>query len=234
MKPRKSKVRAESCNKPLNPEEVSLLKGNPHRHKPIKKFMDKPREMSERYFAFLEEAETADLSVDSMIRKLKHMIDADPDFLDPYLYLAELYYEDKKSYLYANIIYDAYLRAVNMVADKSGNYPKELPWGWIENRHIVRTLSNFALLQWEQGDVRLALEIYRKLLASHINDNIGARYAILALRLGYNPDYEALFLPDTEPAIDLDVVKSMKWFDRHSKQFPEEFATFNDYAKSSE
>lgn len=226
MKPRASKSRAEKCDQPLKPRQLALLRGNPHRHRPLGEFMDKQRDVSEVYYTFLEETEVKHMTIPGMKKRLRSMINADPDFLDPYLYLTELYYESGDSDSYAKTIYGAYLRALHIVADRNGHYPKRLPWGWIENRHIIRTLSNFALLQWEQGEVRLALEIYRKLLASNLSDNVGARYAILALRMGYNPDYERLFLSDAEPVYGLDAVKMDRWFDKYSKHFPKEFGTF--------
>lgn len=231
MKPRISKARAEKCNQPLKPRQLALLRGNPRHHKSIREFIDKSRKVSETYYAFLEEIEARDLSISEMKNKLKSMIDTDPDFLDPYLYLAELYYDGDEPDLYIKPIYDAYIRALYMVADKNGNYPDQLLWGWIENRHIIRSLNNFALLQWEQGDIRLALEIYRKLLASNLNDNIGARYAILALRIGYGPDYEQLFLPDSEPVYGLDAIKMDNWFTKCSPRFPEEFKFFSAHAE---
>lgn len=184
--------------------------------------------MSEAYYAFLEETE---LAIPEMENRLQSMINVDPDFLDSYLYLAELYYQTDDPHSYSRLIYDAYIRAPYMIADKDGHYPEQLSWRWLENRHIIRSLSNFALLQWDQGDIRLALEIYRKLLASNLHDAIGARYAILALRMGYGPDYERLFLPDIEPVYGLDGIKLDKWFTKHSKQFPEEFRSLKTYAK---
>ncbi len=121
-----------------------------------------------------------------------------------------------------------------MVANMDGDYPKSLPWGWLENRHIIRALCNFALLQWEQDHIRLSLEIYRKLLASNLNDNIGARYSILAILLGYGPDYEALFLPDTGPIFGLDANKMDAWFDANAPKFSNEFVDFLENTKQYE
>ncbi len=118
-----------------------------------------------------------------------------------------------------------------MVANTDGDYPKSLPWGWLENRHIIRALCNFALLQWEQDHIRLFLEIYRKLLASNMNDNIGARYSILAIRLGYGSEYEELFLPDSEPIFGLDAKKMDTWFITNAPKFSNEFVDFLKNAK---
>ena len=118
-----------------------------------------------------------------------------------------------------------------MVANTDGDYPKSLPWGWLENRHIIRALCNFALLQCEQDHIRLFLEIYRKLPASNMNDNIGARYSILAIRLGYGSEYEELFLPDSEPIFGLDAKKMDTWFITNAPKFSNEFVDFLKNAK---
>lgn len=223
MKPPTSKIRADKCNTPLTPQQRAWLSGNPHRKKPLGDFVDKSRTISEDYYEFLEDQELQEITIESQMDRLHGMISKDPDFLDPYLYLAELYYETDNESAYINTISSAYQKALHLVGNKNGEYPLELSWGWTENRHIIRALNNFALLRWEQGDVRLAIEVYRKLLASNPHDNIGARFSILALRLGYNPDYEALFIPDTEPIYGLDAGKVNAWFDQHSVKFPEEF-----------
>ncbi|MBI3624024.1 hypothetical protein HY218_00120 [Candidatus Saccharibacteria bacterium] len=89
-------------------------------------------------------------------------------------------------------------------------------------------------MQWEIGEARLALEIYRKLLASNPNDNVGARYSILALRLGYSPDYEAEFIPDKELAYGLDAAKLNKWFTVNASNFKEEFTAFEQNMADTE
>ena len=59
-------------------------------------------------------------------------------------------------------------------------------------------------------------------MKSNPNDNIGARQAILALRLGLRPDYESQFALKETPEY-LDAFKLNSWFHENCKKFPEEF-----------
>lgn len=234
MKPSVSKARAEKATKPLKRGELAILNGDPKKIKQIVEFIDKDRAIMDKYYDITEQYQAGQLAVSKVKVALRKLIKTDENFLDPYLFLAQIEYDAENDDEYFRLIWDVYLKAVCMVANKHGEYPKSLPWGYLENRHIIRALCNFALLQWEQGHIRLSLEIYRKLLASNLNDNIGARYSILALLLGYNSDYEALFLPDIEPIHGLDAKKMDDWFTEYSAGFPKEFADFLENAKKYE
>lgn len=231
MKPRVSKARAEKAAKPLKRGELAILNGAPKRIKRIEEFIDRDHATMDEYYDITERFQAQQISLSELKTTLQWLIKADKSYLDPYLYLAQIEYDSENDVEYFRLIWDAYLKAIVMVANKTGDYPKSLPWGYLENRHIIRALCNFALLQWEQGHIRLSLEIYRKLLASNLNDDIGARYSILALLLGYSPEYEALFLPESQLVYGLDAMKMGDWFSRHSSEFPEEFADFLENAK---
>lgn len=58
-----------------------------------------------------------------------------------------------------------------------------LEWGWLENRHIIRTILNKAISLWENNHMDEALNLFRNLLKTNPNDNVGARYYILAIRM---------------------------------------------------
>lgn len=66
------------------------------------------------------------------------------------------------------------------------------------------------------------MTILRKLLKSNPGDNIGARFDILAIHLGLKHDYEKKFACGDMSGY-LDAFKVCRWFDKHSKKFPEEF-----------
>ena len=114
----------------------------------------------------------------------------------------------------------AYQRALRRVADADGTWPKSLEWGWMENRHIIRTFLNQAIALWEERRTDKALDLFRKLLRANPNDNAGARDYILAIRLGLTfAGFETKFASQ----FGYDGMKLVDWFDRNSKQFPEEF-----------
>ena len=76
-----------------------------------------------------------------------------------------------------------YERAMKLVL-RDGKFPDSLPWLFIENRHIIRVMFNFAALLWLNKDKKNALAIFQRLLKSNPNDNIGARYAIVGICAG--------------------------------------------------
>jgi hypothetical protein len=234
MKPRVSKARVEKTTKPLKRGDTALLRGNPKRVRRIAEFMDKDRTVMDEYYEVTERFQAQQISLIETKQALSRLIETDKYFLDSYLYLAQIEYDEENYEKYSRLVWDAYLKAMHLVANANGDYPKSLPWSWIENRHIIRALCNFALLQWKQDNIRLSLEIYRKLLASNLNDNIGARYSILAIRLGYGPEYEVLFLPDSVPVYGLDAKKMNAWFDTNAPKFPNEFIAFLEKAKQYE
>lgn len=229
--PRVSKARAEKATKPLKRGDIALLKGNPKRVRQLAEFTDKNRTVMDEYYEVTELFQAGQVSLTETKQSLRQLIKIDKQFLDSYLYLAQIEYDAENYEDYSRLVWETYLKAVQMVANIDGDYPKSLLWGWLENRHIIRALCNFALLQWEQDHIRLSLEIYRKLLASNLNDNIGARYSILAIRLGYGSEYEALFLPDSGPIFGLDAKKMDAWFDANAAKFSNEFVDFFENVK---
>lgn len=103
--------------------------------------------------------------------------------------------------------------------DNKGDWPSSLFWGFLENRHIIRTLLNKALLQWEDGNTERALELLRKLLKTNPNDNVGAREYILSIRMGFT-------FNGFEDRLNKGGVYGMElttWFEEHAPTFPDEF-----------
>ena len=94
---------------------------------------------------------------------------------------------------------------------KNGHFPDSLPWGFIENRHIIRVMFNFAALLWLNNDSKNALVIFKRLLKSNPNDNIGARYAIAALLDGVKSLFELEQMFQNSNGF-LNWEKQEKWF----------------------
>jgi tetratricopeptide (TPR) repeat protein len=152
-------------------------------------------------------------------RQVKRLIEKDPDFLDSYLLLYELLKNEGKLQEAEKVLNDAYERAITLITDKKGNWPDVLEWGWLENRHIIRTILNKAISLWNSGDVDNALELFRKLLQTNPNDNVGARDFILAIRMNMSfEEFERQF--NKGGYYDTDLVE---WFERNYKKFPDEF-----------
>lgn len=194
---------------------------NSRRKKRIQSFMDKNRSVMGKYYDVLEEVE----SDDELKRAMERFIEKDPDFYDPYLTLSELEMESGNAEQGINLLREAFERAVKRIADANGDWPEHMEWGWLENRHLMRTLERWAIVLWEQGDTDEALDIFRRLFRANPGDNQGARHSILALCMGLGTDWYLPFEVKDGPMAGqaIDVRSSETWFEENMKKFPEEF-----------
>ncbi|WP_456457702.1 tetratricopeptide repeat protein [Nitratifractor sp.] len=177
--------------------------------------------VQEKYWNLLEREDN--YSDKEMIGYLESLIRIDPDFFDPYILLYDLYREEGNKSAAAEILTKGYQRALSLLGVAEGDDLPGIPWGFIENRHIVRILYHYATYLWEKGLSQEALAIYEKLLCSNPEDNVGARYAMAAILDGYvNHDaFEEAFL-DSE-GYGLDPVSLDLWFQRVALKHPERF-----------
>ena len=152
-------------------------------------------------------------------KQLGHLIVKDPDFLDSYLFLYEILLDEGNLLEGEKILNYAYERALKLITDKEGNWPDILEWGWLQNRHIIRTILNKAISLWENKKIDDALDLFRKLLKTNPNDNVGARYYILAIRMKISfEEFEKRF--DKGGYYDMEL---SEWFNENYKRFPDEF-----------
>lgn len=173
-------------------------------------FIDRDRfEVNELYWEFLESPEADD--VKKSIKALKSMIKKDANFFDPYITLHEYYLMDRDFKNAIKIIEQGFKRAIDLI-DNNGRFPDELPWGFMENRHIIRMIFNFAMFIWANDDKELALKMFMELLKSNHNDNIGARYSIVAILEGFNSqeEYEEQF--ESKDGMGLEYEALEGWF----------------------
>ncbi len=195
---------------------------NRQRRRQLKEFADKPHQAMHEFYDFMETVE----SDDQIKRKMRALIKKDPDFYDPYLQLADVLIDEDREHEAGKLIRQAYERAVLRIADSQGRWPQQMMWGWLENRHLMRALQRYAIWLWDdQNRPEATLEIMRKLLRANPNDNQGARYEILAIRLGLNRDWEEQFMITEGPMAGraLDVIAVDKWFRQGARKFPDEF-----------
>ncbi len=191
-----------------------------------REFVDKNRDVMEGYYDALEacydlrEESSGDVESLKLLRdKINQLIEKDPDFLDPYILLYEVLREEGNPQRAEKLVDDAYERAIALITDKNGNWPDIMEWAYLENRHIIRTILNKAILLWENNDSEGALELFRKLLKTNPGDNVGARYHILAIKMGMTFDeFEGQF--NKGGYYDMELVD---WFEDNYDDFPEEF-----------
>ena len=181
-------------------------------------FIDRDHPAMEAYYDLCERYETQGptKSIQAALRKL---IAHDPDFLDPYLMLADLLDEQEQVAEADRLIGEAGQRALRVITAGTGDWPKSLNWGWLENRHLIRALYTKAISFWTHDEPEPALDLLRKLLRSNPEDNLGVRYQILAIRLGMTEnEFEAKFNKGGFYDSDLP-----NWFDKNVTKYPDEF-----------
>ncbi len=183
-----------------------------------REFVDKKRPVMREWYDLIERAEN--LGIEGIKEEAKELIKKDPDFLDPYTLLFEIL-QDEGDFEGAEAMLDeAYQRAIRLITDKEGNWPDLLEWGFLENRHIIRAIVNKGLWLWDNGENEEALSIFRNLLRTNENDNVGARFYILGIRMDMTfEEFQDRF--DKGGYYDRDIVE---WFAENMDKFPEEFA----------
>ena len=190
---------------------------NARRTKQIVEFIDKDHKVANKYYELIDN----DLSPEQLKRSLKRLIDEDPFFFDSYLALVDIFCDEGRFNQARDLLQRAFQKAMMKIVNKEGKWPKIMGWGWLENRHIIRTLDRWATELWGDGKTEEALMILRNLLKSNPADNIGARFSILAIRMNLDSSYELLFSA-TLPGY-IDAYEISKWFEKYSTRFPEEF-----------
>ena len=179
-------------------------------------FIDIDRfEISEEYYEFLEDPIADDYIKSEKI--LKNMIKQDPFFFDPYTVLHEYYLNENKVQKAFNLMLKGYQNAIELI-EKNGKFPDVLRWGFIENRHIIRVIFNFATLLWFANKKDDALEILLKLYKSNPDDNVGARYSILAILEGFESQEHLEEEFDSGDGY-VDWQKQEEWFVKNHKQY---------------
>lgn len=198
---------------------------------PKREFIDDDHKVSREYYEILDEMPARSI----IKRRMKELIERDPNFYDPYVVVADILEDEGKIQEARLYRINAYELAMKRIADKYNNLPTEMHWGFLENRHIMRALQNYARFVWRfDHNTQEALKVFRYLLAVNPNDNQGARYEILALRLGLDWGWEDKYTANIGGSIVVDPEPLEKWFNKNAKKFSEEFKVFWEYAESLE
>lgn len=125
--------------------------------------------------------------------RLQSLIKKQPDYFDLYLLLGDVLLALGKPEQRDTLFDRGYQRALKLILDGQGQWPDRLEWAFMDNRPLIRMLSNKADLLWHIGTVdpeswRKAFGIYENLLRTNPNDNLGVRYLMLAMLEGMTPD----------------------------------------------
>lgn len=213
-------------------EKTTMLITNDKQKRQNKFFVDEDHEVMSKFYEIIESG----ISATKMIQEMKRLIEKDADFYDPYLVIADILFSQGKDAKGSQILQDAYERAVTRISDSKGRWPKEMVWGFLENRHLMRAIEQYGILCWENNEIDKALDILRRLFHMNPEDNQGIRYDILAIKLGlgmeeWQKPFEYI---QKGQVVGLDAVKVSKWFEENARKFPEEFQWFFDFHKGNE
>ena len=180
-------------------------------------FIDEDRfEVNEMYFDFLESPIQNDIK--KSIKALKAMIKKDKNFFDLYITLYEYYLMDRDFKNAIKIMEQGFQRAIDLI-DKDGKFPDVLNWGFVENRHIIRMIFNFAMFIWANDDDKeIALNIFMELLKSNPNDNIGARYSIVAILEGFESQDALEDKFESKDGMGMDIMALERWFNKAAQK----------------
>src|SRR5579872_5994336 len=145
---------------------------NEKRKRQIDEFIDKDHEVMNEFYEILDSC----ISDKQMLKEMRRLVKMDPNFYDPYLTASDILFSMGQDMEAEAILHEAYCRALLTIVDLKGRWPKEMFWGFLENRHIMRALERQALFYWQAGKVDEALDIFRQLLQVNPNDNQGVRH----------------------------------------------------------
>lgn len=184
----------------------------------MREFIDKDHDIIDEFYDLTD--------TEHSIKDVLAIIEKDPDFLDPYFYVAELMREDGLNKEADAIEQKAFVRALAMILNINGTWPDQLAWGFHENRHIIRALMRKADYEWQKGNPDNALALYKNLLKTNLNDNIGSRYAIVGIKNGltYKKYQKQVWPSDRVPASHIET-----WFKKHAPAASAELAEWKQY-----
>ncbi len=132
------------------------------------------------YYDALELSGGGKKEIKEALRLLNIAREMDKDYVQTYIGFICVYSAigDKKK------IDDAIKIAYEKTVKKFPKWPKQMKWGWLENRAYMRAIQYMGDLYWDNGEIEKAIELFRLLLKLNPGDNQGVRYEIAALYAG--------------------------------------------------
>lgn len=149
-------------------------------------------------------------------RKLNEIIRQEPYCFDAYFLRYQILLDEDNRVAAGKELKRAYEVAVELITRDTGKWPRNIPWELEVNRPLLRALYGGAICQWWKDDP--AQEILRKLLVVCPIDNLGARFALLGLKMGLS------YLSWQE--LEANEMEMLRWFAEHAGKFPEEFGEY--------
>lgn len=188
-------------------------------------FFDAERSVMHAFYDLMAEYEDDDEPTEAQVSALRQLIAQDPDFYDTYVALGNILGGDEGRELQR----DACTRALGRI--RSNSFVRRVPWGYLENRHLLRTILNEAIACWEDQSTENALFLFKTLLELCPDDNLGASFYLLAVREGMSfAQFEERFMDPS--GVGYVANKLNPWFTKNSPRYPEDFAEWKQYVDS--
>ena len=138
------------------------------------------KEIDDLYYDAMELLDGGRKGAKEAEKLLNQALAIDPRSPQTYIGLVCVYEALKNKKKTAESIKNAYDKTVK----KFPAWPKEMPWGDMDNRAYMRAIQYRADLYADEGEKDKAIELYRLLLRLNPNDNQGARYTISGVYAG--------------------------------------------------
>jgi hypothetical protein len=194
-------------------------------------------ELSERYD--FETHNIGDEDVSNVIEQLKGFVKKSPRYLEPYIWLEEIYFRNRRKRSADAIFEKACDKAFKMVLSREKKWPDEMSWGDMENRTLIRIFLRKGERLWHLGQndhllLDQALNIYLNLLNSNPYDQPCARIYALAILEGIsNNDFYDEFMDYDEYGDYVFVKDIFAWFEQQGPKHTALLKWF-DYAKKEQ
>lgn len=164
-------------------------------HKDLKDFEDLMMK-----YDYMPEDIQDDSEFNRVFRYLVNLTSKAPDFLVAYefaLSMLALLEPDDELREFETDLEGRWIKACEKIAQKKDIYSKQVPWGFMENRPLIRGLYRKADMLWEAGKMKEAHELFSKIYKTNEDDNIGARYSVKATGEGMSyEEFEKRFTVD--------------------------------------
>lgn len=186
----------------------------------MREFVDIEREISKDFEKAKELFKEG--RIEELKEFLKELIERDPYYLEPYVFLNEIYEMEGRVKDAEGILEEAYRRAIELISEEN-KLPDRLEWKYPTNRHLIKALISMGVFYWEVGELEKALKIFKEVYKMNPSDEPGVRFYILAILEGMSFDeFEQVFTKDGE----YDYEDLEQWFNKHSSTHKDIFSSY--------
>jgi hypothetical protein len=159
-------------------EEYVYQEGNYIKRKDLKEFNDIMIECD-----FMPEEIEDEHEFNIVFQYLVNLTEKAPDFLVAYEYILRMITLLEDSSMLDSLkleIQNKWISSCERIAKVEKIFGKQVLWGWQENRPLIRGLYVKADNLWKEKEFESAHDLFKKILDTNENDNVGARYSVKA------------------------------------------------------